>query len=255
MTQLLESILLNGVGLAAGGLALASALVYMLLANLAWHVRVAPDSPLATQVRAVTARRDLRALYEVARLAYYVGIPFIALFSGLLNLRAMGLGFFDWADGTRWAIVIILAGWLLLMAIWLPYLRATADVGAPPWRQSLTFARRLVEIIYMQAHWAFYRAAAIVLLIGSVPDAAYWGTVLGLGLVLVEAFADPRVRLHLTQVGETDLIVWNAGLAIINAIGFIVTRNLWLLLLIHFFLEFSVPHLRASYERRRINQA
>lgn len=245
MNHLIESILGNGVGLAATALALGSALVYMLLANLAGRVGTASGSA-AEQTRAFVARRDVQSVYEVARLLYYVGVPFLALYSGLIDLRAMGLGSFDWADGTRWTIILILAGWVLLLVIWLPYLRATADVPAPPSMRGHTLSRRIVEMIYMQAHWAFYRAAAIVLLTGAVPDPFYWGTVLGLGLILVEAFADPRVRAQLTRVGEADVLIWNAAQAVINGIGFLVTRNLWLLLVIHFFLEFTVPHLRPA---------
>jgi hypothetical protein len=67
----------------------------------------------------------------------------------------MGLGFLDWATGLRWAIVLALATWSLLMFVWVPYLRATAKIPVKLEVGGLTWSRRVVEVIYMQAHWAF----------------------------------------------------------------------------------------------------
>jgi len=107
--------------------------------------------------------------------------------------------------------------------------------------------RRIVEIIYMQAHWAFYRAACILLLANRMSDdvAVYWGTNAGLVLTFVEAWADPRVRRYIAQLGEGDIPLWSAAQAILNAVGFILTRNVWILALLHLVMEFTVPHLRA----------
>jgi len=203
------------------------------------------------QLREASRQWIGRAAFQFLRLVFYIGIPFFALFIGWLDLRVVGLGLLDWAEGVRWAIVILLAAWLLLMVIWLPYLRATAAVPAPPGVPH-SFPRRLVEIIYMQAHWMFYRAAAITLFSGVIPDAFYWGAVFGFGLVTLEAFADPRVREQLTQVGGADIHIWNLGQAILNTLAFVVTRNLIMLFLIQFALEFTVPHLRPGAQPRRV---
>lgn len=225
--------------------------IHALAANIAWRVTNAPDSNLAQQLRQASEQWFARAAFQFLRLVFYIGIPFIALYIGWLDLRVVGLGLLDWAEGVRWAIVILLAAWLLLMIIWLPYLRATARVPAPP-GTTLSFPRRLVEIIYMQAHWMFYRAAAITLFSGVIPDAFYWGAVFGFGLIALEAFADPRVREQLTHVGSADIHIWNLGQAVLNTLGFVVTRNLIMLVLIQLALEFTVPHLRASAAPRRV---
>ncbi|TAH49637.1 MAG: hypothetical protein EYC68_17140 [Chloroflexota bacterium] len=232
-------------------LALVSVALFIAASNVKWSITRAPNSSLNQQLTRAAAQPVIRALFEIVRLLYYIGIPFAALYFGWIDLRAFGLVISDWAEGVRWAIVIFLAAWLLLMVVWLPYLRATADVYATPATQ-FSFPRRLVELIYMQAHWAFYRAAAIVFLTSSIPDAYYWGAVVGLGLTAIEALASPRIRERLTRIGEADGIVWNAGQAVINALGFVVTRNLYLLILIHFLLELSVPHLRAQARERTL---
>jgi hypothetical protein len=110
-------------------------------------------------------------------------------------------------------------------------------------------------MVYMQAHWAFYRAVAIGFLVqmippGVVPTAVYWGSAIGLGVVFVEALTNPRIRQHLGRVGEADPVIWNMGQAVINALAFIVTGNLYLLLLIQFILEVTVPHRRAASTSR-----
>jgi hypothetical protein len=162
---------------------------------------------------------------------------------GWIDLRSFGLGVIDWAEGVRWAIIILLAAWLLMMVIWLPYLRATRDIAAPP-SPLRSPARRVVELVYMQAHWAFYRAAMIVFLTGVLPNEIYWGSVVGLGIICLEAFLNPAIRQALLSPGTADRVVWGVGQAVINTLSFIVTRNLLLLVLIQAVLEITVPHTR-----------
>lgn len=232
-------------GLNTVALAIGSFVVYALASNLAARPFLAERLGALETSRSVIPKTTVGALLEVLRFGFYLGAPFVALLLGWIDVRAMGLGQVDWAEGLRWAIVILLAAWLLLMVIWLPYLRATADVFAAP-NAHLSFARRIVELIYMQAHWAFYRAAMIVFFQGVIPDALYWGAAFGLALIYLEAFTNPRIRRQLARLGEADSVVWNAGQGIINALAFIVTRNFYLLVLIHFLLEVTVPHLRAA---------
>lgn len=250
--ELFFALLENSRGWNAVALALVSFALYVLAANFAWGIANAPASATAKLLRTLAAPRGMLALYESLRLGFYIGIPFTALYFGWIDLRAVGLGWqdLDWADGTRWAIVILLAAWLVLMLIWLPYLRATLDVLASPETQH-PLPRRLVELIYMQAHWAFYRAAAVGILTGVLPDALYWGAAAGLGLTLLEAFLNPRVRARLGHIGEADALVWSMGQAFINALAFLVTRNLYLLALIQLVLEITVPHLRPMREPQR----
>jgi hypothetical protein len=231
-------------------LALGSFLLYAFVSNLAALPFVAERIGAIETSRSLIPKTTMGVIVELLRFGFYVGVPFIALNLGWIKLPTMGFGLLDWAEGVRWAIVILLAAWLLLMVIWLPYLRATADVYATP-NTNLSFARRLVELIYMQAHWAFYRAAAIGLFTQVIPDSLYWGCAFGFGLICIEAFSNPRIRQHLTRLGEADAVVWNFGQAILNTLAFIVTRNFYLLVLIQFLLELTVPHLRAARVEQR----
>ncbi len=245
MIETIQALIASSRGMNALLLALGSCLVYAIASNVSTLPFFANALRTADTNSSLLPRTAVGALQELARFGFYLGVPFFALLVGWIDVRAMGLGLVDWAEGLRWAIVILLAAWLILMVIWLPYLRATSDVFASP-NASLSLPRRLVELIYMQAHWAFYRAAAIVFLQGVIRgDEMYWGAGFGLALICLEAFTNPRLRQHLARVGEADSVVWNAGQAALNAFAFIVTGNFYLLVLIQFLLEFSVPHLRA----------
>lgn len=243
------ALLENSRGWNAVTLALVSVIFYALIANFIDHPAITKRLKGVETTRSLFPKTTVGIVFELLRFGFYVGLPFIALYAGWVDVRSMGLGQLDWAEGVRWAIVILLAAWLLLMVIWLPYLRATANVYAAP-NATLSFARRLVELIYMQAHWAFYRAAAIVLFQGVIPDALYWGSAFGFGLVCLEAFTNPHLRGHLAVPGEVDEIVWSFGQAVLNTLTFIVTRNFYLLMLVQFVLTISVPHLRAPKPRR-----
>lgn len=248
MSGVLEAITRGDPRVLSAGLLVVSIILYTAGANIAWRYRFFPSGQLSQTINRLASSNWSRALYEIWRFVYYVGLPYGALFLGWVDLRAMGLGFLDWPRGLRWAIVLALATWSFLMFVWVPYLRATSKIPVklnPDW---LPWSRRVVEVIFMQAHWAYYRAACILLLTTILPDAAavYWGTSAGIALVLLEAWADPRVRRHIAQFGEGEAALWSAGQAIINGVGFILTRNVWLLALLHFGLEFGVPHLRAA---------
>lgn len=241
----------NSRGWNAAIVALCSFLLYALVSNLASLPFFAARLGAVETTRSLVPRTTLGIIFELLRFGFYLGLPFVALNLGWVKLPAMGFGLLDWAEGVRWAIVILLAAWLLLMVIWLPYLRATADVFAAS-NANLSFARRLVELIYMQAHWAFYRAAAIGLFTQVIPDSLYWGSAFGFGLVALEALTNPRIRRQLARLGEADVVVWNFGQAILNTLAFIVTRNFYLLVLIQFLLELTVPHLRAARVEQRL---
>lgn len=246
MTSLVLAVARGDPRVASSSLLVGSLLLYILGANLAWRYSAKPGGRVTDFIDRFSGSNTSRGLYELWRFAYYVGLPYLALYFGWVDLRAMGLGFLDWAKGLRWAIVIALATWSLLMFVWVPYLRATRRIPVMLNPPGLNWGRRVVEVIYAQAHWAFYRAACILLLTTSLQDdlAVYWGASAGIALTFVEAWADPRVRRHIAQFGKSEPALWSAGQAIINTVGFVLTGNVWLLASIHLTLEFTVPHLR-----------
>lgn len=249
MIDTLIAVLESSRGLNAFILVLVSFFIYALGSNLAVLPAISARLGALETSRSLVPKTTVGIAIELLRFGFYIGLPFAALFFGWIDVRVMGLGMLDWAEGLRWAIVVLLASWLILMVIWLPFLRATADVYAAP-NASRSFSRRMVELVYMQFHWAFYRGAAISLLTGILPDAGYWGTAIGLGMIFAEAMTNPRVREHLGRLGQADAVVWNSGQAVINALGYLVTRNFYLLVLIQFILEVTVPHLRPTRTER-----
>ena len=188
--------------------------------------------------------------FEFVRLVFYVAPLYVALYFGWIDLRSVGLGpvgaeGLNWGEGLRWWLIIAVGTWGFLMLIWMPYLRATEKINKRFTAGELTrVPRRLFEVVLMQAHWAFYRGAFALLLVRVTPLYVYWGAVVGLGLTFLEVWSDPRVRRQFMNVGQVEWGAWNAGLAVISAIAYLLTLNLWLVVILHFALEFSVPHLR-----------
>ncbi|HEY6042547.1 MAG TPA: hypothetical protein VIX58_10465 [Anaerolineae bacterium] len=190
--------------------------------------------------------------YELVRLVFYVAPLYAALYFGWIDLRSVGLGpvgaeGLNWGEGIRWFLVLGVGTWGFLMLIWMPYLRATGKLTEHFTPGELTRApRRAFEVILMQAHWAFYRGAFALLLDSVTSLYVYWGAVVGLGLVLLEVWSDPRVRRQFMNVGQVEWGAWSAGLAVISAIAYLLTLNLWLVAVLHLLLEFSVPHLHVQ---------
>jgi hypothetical protein len=91
-----------------------------------------------------------------------------------------------------------------------------------------------IDALYLQVHWAFYRGALAVEL-GDV----YTGVFLGLGLIYLEWALNP-----FWQQGWRDKNLaagqWlRAALALVAAILFLFTRNLWVCLGVHGALELT----------------
>jgi hypothetical protein len=189
-------------------------------------------------------------LIQVARFAFYLGIPYLALggwprppFSGLLSLQDMGLvGLGGRWSPTRWleavgsAVGFGLVALLLLLLAWANANRHTTGtqlhLPPRPWWMIL------IDALYLQVHWAFYRGALAVEL-GDV----YTGVFLGLGLIYLEWALNPFWR----QGWRTETLAagqWlRAALALVVAILFLFTRNLWVCLGVHGALELTFQSL------------
>jgi hypothetical protein len=191
-----------------------------------------------------------RVLGQVLRFCFFVGIPYLALggwprqpFQGLLSPENLGLVGPDarW-PATRWlsaagtASVLGLAALLLLTLAWVN----AAKAGGTAW---LRFPHRpwwaiLVDAIYLQVHWAFYLGAMAVVVNDWVP-----GVFLGLVLIYLEWSLNPfwRSQWHSeTRAASTWL---RATLALVMAMLFLLTRNLWVCLMVHLFLGMAMRRL------------
>jgi hypothetical protein len=183
---------------------------------------------------------------EVPRFLFFLGIPYLALggwprrpFQGLLSFKDLGLvGLgLDWPV-TRWlgavgmGLGLGLAALLILALAWKYANRGAGNVrlGFPsrPW------GMLLVDGLYQEVHWAFYRGALVVML-----NDLYAGVFLGLGLVYLEWSLNPSWRQG-WRLGSRAAGQWlRAALALVAALVFLLTRNLWICLGVHWLLELT----------------
>lgn len=179
-------------------------------------------------------------LEQAARFGYYLGIPFLAATSGAIGTDLLGIrgsewvagksfqGFLreDWARGAGLATVAVMATW----SVWLAgRLLARRQKLAPlPTRLPGNAWQRLLDALYDQIHWAFYRSGPILWL-----DDVYWGVFAGLALVLLEATLNPAHRWALQDPETAAPPLLRLSIAWTSALLFLATRNLWLTLAAH----------------------
>ena len=213
---------------------LGSALVYLLGSHMLWWLRTTPLGRLTVG----------RWPVEVGRFWFFLGVPYLAPggwplppFHGLLSPEDLGLVGLN----ARWPVTRWLeaagtgAGLGSLAALILVLAWTNARRGADP--PPLRFPPRpwwalLVDGLCLEAHWAFYRAA-LALLLGSV----YWGVFLGLGLVYLEWGLNPWWRQGWRSNGAVGGQWLRAALALVAALLFLLTHNLWVCLAIHWAVE------------------
>jgi hypothetical protein len=211
----------------------ASVLVYAAGTSLAWHVR----------------RRDSwrvpydQWLVEGARFIFYLVVPYLALggwprqpYQGLLAPADMGLvGPGPAWPASRWleaAGTGLGLGLLALLVLLVARSQATRAGGGDafgffpqPWWLLL------VDGLYLEVHWAFYRGALAVML-GDL----YAGVFLGLGLAFVEWSLNPSWREGWCQPSRAASLWLRAAVALLSALLFLLTRNLWVCLGMHWLL-------------------
>lgn len=240
---------------------LGSVAAYALATNLIWLARllrarassaVGNGPPIDRWARFRAAAGG--ALCQAGTFLFTVGVPYLALggwprrpLQGLITLQDMGMVGLGGQTGTwpadRWLSAagtgagLGLAALAVLLLAWLA-------ANYPARGLELRFAPRpwwvlLVDAVYHQAHWAFYRAALAVLL-DDVPLATF----AGLGLVYVEWALNPFWR-HgwgpLQGTAGRAAAQWlRAALALVTALVFLWTRNLWICLGVHYAIELAL---------------
>ena len=223
-----------------------SILVYALATNLAWRLR--------SRISSRPALRD--TLVQVARFLFCLGIPYLALggwprppFHGLLSLEDLGLvGANPRWPATRWlgaagtGIWIGLAAFFLLLLAWRSANRGTVRLSLPP----RPWWAVLIEGFYLQVHWAFYRAALAVAL--GDPSLGAFG---GLGLIYLEWALDPAWRQGWREQAQAAERWLRAALALVAAILFFLTHNLWICLGLYWVLGIALRGVARSGDRPR----
>ncbi|MFQ6014910.1 MAG: hypothetical protein ACE5NP_05660 [Anaerolineae bacterium] len=217
---------------------LLSFVFYTVAANVAWYYRRPRPGWIGRWIETLRGWPASNWVLEGLRLLYYLGLPYLALLRGVTNPRLMGLAGLDWIQGLGMGMALSGGAFLLLALGWWYHLRQVgalypvASGPCPRWRQELSrpwgWALLIPPVVYWQAHWAFYRSGPILVL-----DDPYFGTFVGLALVILEWWTNPAWRESLGQVGRVEKTLMTTSLAFVTAIIYFFTANFWLLVLIH----------------------
>lgn len=173
------------------------------------------------------------------RLAYFVGIPYLALILGVVGPRNLGLTIGpDWGSSLSTGIKLGLAAMLAIAVSMGYYAYTTRDFARREQRGLTTETAKLqirfgwslvlIDIICQEAHWALYRAGPTLLL-----NDTYAGSLIGLVLVLLEIYANPRHRYALSQAGQAEYILLNIQCAVVSTVLYLFIGSLWACTIIH----------------------
>jgi hypothetical protein len=198
-------------------------------------------------------RRYWPLVEHLARFTYYVGLPYVILRQGIGQPRLMGLvGWSSVADASI-TMSLAAAAFILLALGWCSYARLAQQggasaldfLGSAPLRTHWVDA--LLEALYLEAHWAFYRSGPILWLGGDF----YGGSCLGFVLVSAEWLLTPRLWSALRNRDSAAVAAaadWS--LALCMTVGFFFSRSLWLLIALHWWVELGLRHVRRTLATR-----
>jgi hypothetical protein len=211
----------------------ASIALYTLAANLAYANRTPRAGRLGRFTTCASREGFPRTVGELLRWAYYLLIPWASLMLGYNSVRALGVWNLNWLDAAPQMGLLAAGAIVVSIWIWRPYARAEHPhaVDESGWN----WARHIVEVIYQELHWAFYRSGPILWL-----GDFYWGSFFGLVLTLLEGWSNPVVRKNSADVTRADAPLWSGSLAIISTAVFIFTQNAWYCLLVHLVLDLGL---------------
>jgi len=185
--------------------------------------------------------RGGRIVEPIARLIYFVGLPYAALLTQALSPIDMGLAgntgpILGWssADWLRHLNAALIVGVLTLLPISLAA-RQMAHAGRPLGVDERSAGTIIIDGAYAEIHWAFYRAAPLII-IGDV----YWATLIGLALVSVEILVT-LIRNGLgSQPEDRQSWIGQVLLLAMSVTLFILTRNVWLVAALHIVVELAL---------------
>jgi hypothetical protein len=171
---------------------------------------------------------------EAGRFLYFVGLPYVALLSGLIPATEVGLVNRDWLRDLTLLLPLGLGALLILVLLraLVMWREGTASGGVAPSELPLPFWTRLRESVYQEINWAFYRSAPLL----ALEDRAQ-GIALGLGIVALEAWLNPAWRERWRHPSLASTALRTASLAVLMAVIFGITGNLWVTLALHLAVE------------------
>jgi hypothetical protein len=190
------------------------------------------------QLGRLRALKGGRLLEQLARLIYFIGVPYAALLTGSIAPIDMGLtgvsgSILGWspAEWLRGLSTAFTLGAIVLLPIGLAG-RQIARTGRPLGTDDRSAGVVIVEALYSEIHWAFYRAAPLILL-----RDVYTAVIFGALLVGVEWTVE-LIRNGLSPSPEERQRWLRRGVLLaLSAALFALTRNVWLAIVLHMLLE------------------
>lgn len=190
-----------------------------------------------------------RWIGEMARFLFFLGIPYLALggwprrpFQGLVSLNDMGIVGLRppwpaarWLQATGTGLALGLIAFSLLLLGWAAANRRNSAYRL--WFPPRPWWALLVDVLYLEVHWAFYRAALAVTV-----DDLYVGTFAGLGVVYLEWALNPFWRQAWRDRSQVAAHWLRSALALVMAVVFLLTHSLWVCLGIHWLIELIFWH-------------
>jgi hypothetical protein len=191
--------------------------------------------PQLDRLRANTGGRFLE---QFLRLVYFIGVPYAALLTGSiaaidLGLTGAGGSILGWSPAAwlRGLSTALTLGVIVLIPIGVAC-RQIARAGQPLDLDNRSVGAVIVDAIYAEIHWAFYRAAPLILL-GDVYAAVLFGVLL-VGVEWIVALI--RSGLNLSPEERQSWLRRGVLLALSAAL-FALTQNVWLAIVLHAVLE------------------
>jgi hypothetical protein len=232
--------------------------IYALGVNLLYFLRSPSSGRFGRFLRTFESWQHSFWLFQALRFFYYLCIPYVALTRGVTNPALMGMWAIGWFE-THWfeeialGIMLGLGTLVLLIWGWRHYVRSMAEIGHfPQGRPFLTEGRTLLtswgwglillEVLYLEMHWAFYRGAGVRLL------GDYYGVFLSFLLILAEWWLNPEMRKNLGMAYRRGETTTTAAIALSITIIYYFTLNLWLCMVVHLAIQFGLlSFLAVSY--------
>lgn len=192
----------------------------------------------AAQLARLRATGGGRFLEQFLRLIYFIAVPYAALLTGGIASIDMGLtgaggSILGWspAEWLRGASTVLTLGALVLFPISLAS-RQIARAGQPLGIEDRSAGAVIVDAIYAEIHWAFYRAAPLILLTDVYAAAICGALLVGVEwiVVLIRNGLSPSAEERQQWLRRGALLTLSAAL-------FALTQNVWLAMVTHSVLE------------------
>jgi hypothetical protein len=229
---------------------LGSVLLYGIAVNVWQRLRRTSSGRVGRFLTALVDWPHTLWLSQALRFVYYLCIPYLALARGVTSPILMGMWDADWFQ-PGWAgeqtlgLALGLTTLILLLWSWRRFLQVAKETHHDTPYLPYTFQRRVLlapwgwglivlEVLYLEIHWAFYRGATIRAL------GDYYGVFAGFVLILAEWGLNPLFRQDLGIAKRDGAAMTTVVTAFSIGVIYYVTANLWLCLAVHLIIQFGL---------------